>query len=169
MSLLSKLFGGKKPSISDVADLLQGKDQKPASVQAGYSAPRPANQTPDYALEETPIGRSWGERMPNEPNQYNYTGTYREYFEDIFSRDFPAWRVTRSFNPYSEKSTAYTFFDESRTVLVVELVSCRSNLQRLRRDCGRKGIPYLRFYYDYHGWWNARSYVVNRINAALGR
>ncbi len=169
MSLLSKLLGGKKPSISDMVDLLQGKASKPVSGQNVSFASRPSNQVSESFVEQTPIGRSWGETMPNEPNQYNYPGSYRQYFEEIFNRDFAAWRVTRSFNPKSDKTTIYTFFDGSRTALVVELMSRRADLQKLRRDCGRSGIPYLRFYYDYHGWWNARSYVVNRINAVLGR
>ena len=69
MSLFSKLFGGKR--------------------SAGQDAAEPWNRTQRSAFgadeDETPIGRSWGERMPNEPNQYNYPGSYREYFEDIFS------------------------------------------------------------------------------------
>lgn len=167
MSLLSKLLGGKKPSISDVVDLLQGKEQKPASGQTGSFASRPANPAPEEIGEETPIGRSWGERMPDEPNQYNYPGSYREYFEDIFKREFAAYRVSRTVNPRTDKTSIYTFYDGPRTALMVEIMSRRADLQELRRNCQRQGIPYLRFYYDYHGWWNARSYVVNRINAAL--
>ena len=169
MSLLSKLLRGKKPSLSDVVDLLQGKDQKTASGQSGYVASHPVNPVPESFGEETPIGRSWGERMPNEPNQYNFPGTYLEYFQDIFNREFAAYRVARTRNPLSDKTMVFNFYDGFRPVLVVEVMSRRADLQKLRRDCARSGIPYLRFYYDYHGWWNARSYVVNRINAALGR
>ena len=169
MSLLSKLLGGKKPSLSDVVDLLQGKEQKPAPSQADNFASRPANPAPEALGEMTPIGRSWGERMPNELNQYNYPGSFREYFEDIFRQEFAAFRVTRKANPLSDKTSIYTFYDGPRTVLVVEIMSSRGDFQKLRRDCQRQGIPYLRFYYDHEGWWNARSYVVNRINAALGR
>ena len=153
MSLFSKLFGGKR--------------------SAGQDAAEPWNRTQRSAFgadeDETPIGRSWGERMPNEPNQYNYPGSYREYFEDIFSREFEDYRVSRSENPRTDRAVAYTFFDGARTALVVELLSRRTDTQVLRRSCERSGIPSLRFYYDYHGWWNARSYVVNRIQDALRR
>ena len=167
MSLLSKLLGGKKPSLSDVVDLLQGKEQKPAPSQADNFASRPANPAPEALEEMTPIGRSWGERMPNEPNQYNFPGSYLQYFEDIFNRDFAAYRVIRSENPRSDRTTIYSFYDFDKLVLVVEIMSRRADLQQLRRDCRRNGTPYLRFYHDYEGWWNARSYVVRRIRAAL--
>ena len=170
MSLLSKLLGGKKPSLSDVVELFQEKEQKPASrpVQHSYNA-RPEPAYTAEAGEETPIGRSWGERMPNEPNQYNFNGSYREYFEDIFGREFAAYRTVRAENPRSDKASSYTFFAEGRPVLVVELLSRNCDAKQIREGCRRSGTPYLRFYYDYHGWWNARSYVVNRINNALGR
>ena len=168
MSLLSKLLQGKKPSLSELTELLQGKGQKPAAGQSGYAASRPAEPVSDFA-EPTPIGRSWGERMPDEPNQYNYPGTYVQYFEDIFRSDFAAYQITRSENPRSDRTSVYTFREDGRTVLVVELISRRADLQKLRRDCQRNAIPYLRFYYDYHGWWNARSYVVRRIRSALGQ
>ena len=170
MSLLSKLLGGKKPTLSEVVDLFQTKEQKPASQPA-----RPANRPePVYTVymsddaEETPIGRSWGERMPNEPNQYNYPGSYLQYFEDIFNRDFAAYRVNRSSNPRTNNTTVYSFYDGARLTLVVEIMSRRGDLQQLRLDCARSRTPYLRFYYDYYSWWNARSYVVNRIRKALG-
>ena len=153
MSLFSKLFGGKRSSGPDAAE--------PWHRTQWFES--------NAGEEETPIGRSWGERMPNEPNQYNYPGSYREYFEDIFSREFEDYRVSRSENPRTDRAVAYTFFDGARTALVVELLSRRTDTQVLRRSCERSGIPYLRFYYDYHGWWNARSYVVNRIQDALRR
>lgn len=170
MSLLSKLLGGKKPTLSEVVDLFQGKEQKPSSQPARpASRPEPAYTANMSYGEETPIGRSWGERMPNEPNQYNFPGSYIQYFEDIFNREFAAYRVVRSQNPRTDKTTVYTFYDGARTALVVELLSRRADVKQLRSDCARDRIPYLRFYYDYEGWWNARSYVVRRINNALGR
>ena len=168
MSLLSKLLGGKKPSLSDVVELFQEKEKetKPAYEPAYHTQPKPVYSEPEG--EETPIGRSWGERMPNEPNQYNYPGSYREYFEDIFSREFAAYRTVRSENPRSDRASSYTFYDGNRPVLVVELLSRRCDVNQIREGCRRSGTPYLRFYYDYEGWWNARSYVVNRIRNALG-
>ena len=170
MSLLSKLLGGKKPSLSDVVELFQEKEQKPASSPVSHSYN--ARPEPAYTVEmgeETPIGRSWGERMPNEPNQYNYPGSYREYFEDIFSREFAAYRTVRSENPRTDKASSYTFFAGDKPALVVELLSRSCDAKQIREGCRRSGTPYLRFYYDYEGWWNARSYVVNRMNKALGR
>lgn len=170
MSLLSKLLGGKKPTLSEVVDLLQGKEEKPA---AQYTRPveqsRPVCSSYEPYGEPTPIGRSWGERMPDEPNQFNYPGTYIQYFEDIFHTEFAAYRVLRSENPLSEKTTIYTFFDAyDRQVLVVEITAQSADIRKLRRDCERAGMPYLRFYYNHDGWWNARSYVVKRIKTALG-
>ena len=178
MSLLSKLLGGKKPTLSDVVELLQGKEQKPASRPAGTgSAPSPHSTGSHFAQasrqetgEETPIGRSWGERMPNEPNQYNYPGTYWDYFADIFNREFAAYRVEVRKNPRSTAIRSYHFSNpDGAPALVVELLSQGCDANQLRRDCRRQGVPYLRFYYDHEGWWNARSYVVRRINEALGR
>lgn len=174
MSLLSKLLSGKKPTLSDVVDLLQGKDQKPAAASAQpapqYNRPEAQQQFADASnLEETPLGRSWGEKMPDEPNQFNYPGTYLEYFEDIFHREFSAYRVTKQGNDRSGRTTVYTLWQGEQTSLVVEILSQHCDVRRLRADCERGGTPYLRFYYDHEGWWNARSYVVSRIEKALNR
>ena len=172
MSLLSKLLGGKKPTLSDVVDLLQGKDaqaekpSRPAPAPAQNTWAAPSAQTDP--VPEGPSGVSWGERMPNEPNQYNYPGTYREYFEDIFYTEFSAFRVVRSENPYTSRASSYSFFTGDSPVLVVELLSSKSEVFQIRKACHKNGIPYLRFYYDYEGWWNARSYVVRRMREAIG-
>ena len=175
MSLLSKILNGKKPSLSDVVELIQGKEKKPDGqtqkpAQNSYTQPahyaQPAYS--EHEPEETPLGRSWGEKMPKEPNQYNYPGIYREYFEDIFSKDFPDLTVYREPNPRSTKASAYSFFRGTQKVLVVELLSRSCDVYQVRNACRRSGTPYLRFYYDYEGWWNARSYVVNRMRKALG-
>lgn len=169
MSLLSKLLGGKKPSLSDVVELLQGKEQKPASrpvsQQPAYTAPKPVYQEPEG--EPTPIGRSWGERMPDEPNQFNYSGNYREYFEEIFRQEFSELRFYREENPRSSKATAYTFYRGTEKALVIEMLAEGCDVYQLRRTCEREGTPYLRFYYNHEGWWNARSYVVKRMRNAL--
>lgn len=165
MSLLSKLLGGKKPTLDEVVDYLKEKE-KPAAQPSYYSRPQSTYVEPEG--EETPIGRSWGKRMPNEPNQYNYPGSYREYFEDVFNREFAAYRTVRSVNPRTDKACSYTFLMGEKPVLVVELLSRSSDACQLRSSCRRSGTPYLRFYYDYDGWWNARSYVVNRIRNAIG-
>lgn len=172
MSLLSKLLGGKKPTLTDVVDLLQGKDAQPAKP----AAPKPvspqntwSNSRPEPEEAEGPSGVSWGPRMPDEPNQYNYYGTFWEYFEDIFHRDFAEYTVTRQENPRTASVYAYSFSMDGETLLMVELLSRRNDVYKLRSDCRKQGIPYLRFYYDVEGWWNTRAYVIDRIKKALGR
>ena len=174
MSLLSKLLGGKKPKLSDVVDLIQGKDAEPAKPVAPESAPAqntwsaPAqNHQPEPAYEG-PSGVSWGERMPNEPNQYNYSGNFQEYFEDIFHHEFSDYQVNRQENPLASGVHAYTFTQGAGPLLVVELLSRSNDVYKVRRDCQKQGIPYLRFYYNVDGWWNTRSYVTDRIRKALG-
>ncbi|MBO4418659.1 MAG: hypothetical protein J5789_02395 [Oscillospiraceae bacterium] len=175
MSLLSKLLGGKKPTLSDVVDLLQGKDgqpDKPAQpepVPAQNSWTAPAQNCQPEPAAEGPSGFSWGERMPDEPNQYNYHGSFREYFEDIFQRDFAEYQVSRQENSRSSGACAYTFTQGAETLLAVELLSRRNDVYKLRNDCRKQGIPYLRFYYDVDGWWNTRAYVIDRVSKALAR
>ena len=65
--------------------------------------------------------------------------------------------------------TTYTFWSGRIKALIVELMSESRPNNSLRDDCSRLGIPYLRFYYDHHGWWNTRSYVVERVRKALRR
>ncbi|MBQ1371730.1 MAG: hypothetical protein IIY70_02245 [Oscillospiraceae bacterium] len=165
MSLLSKLFGKEKPTLSDVVDLLQGTGDQ--ARQSSRSS-RPGNSQPALAEEPTPIGRSWGKRMPEEPNQYNYPGTYHEYFEALFREEFRFYTFTREENPKSRHTTSYTFYEAGRKILVVELLAQGSDVYLLRERCKQEGIPYLRFYYNHEGWWNARSYVVNRMKHAIG-
>ena len=69
---------------------------------------------------------------------------------------------------YGGNTTVYTFTDGGRVVLVVELLSRKSSPVKLRQSCRQQGIPYLRFYYDYEGWWNTRAYVNDRVRKALG-
>ena len=172
MSLLSKLLGGKKPTLSDVVDLLQGKDDQPAppsrpepvSNQNTWSAP-----SQPEPVSEGPSGFSWGERMPDEPNQYNYYGTFWEYFEDIFRRDFADYSVEHKENPRALSVYTYRFSRGGGPLLVVELLSRRNAVYKVREDCRKQGVPYLRFYYDVDGWWNTREYVIQRIRKALGR
>ncbi|MBO4289212.1 MAG: hypothetical protein J5865_03820 [Lachnospiraceae bacterium] len=170
MSLLSKLLSGKKPSVSDVLDLFQGKEEKPAEAQNVRPAAQPYRPEPAYEAqgEPTPLGRSWGELMPDEPNQFNYPGTYREYFEDIFRNDFADCTFVFEQNPRSSRIQKYAFYRDMRKVLVVELVGQGCDAYEVRRLCAKEGTPYLRFYHDHEGWWNARSYVVARMRKAMG-
>ena len=106
--------------------------------------------------------------MPDEENQYNYNGTFMEYFESIFREELPQYRMNRTL-PSNSKRVLYTFFSGSSMALVVELMSEGCSVNRIRSDCRRDGIPYLRFYYDHHGWWNTRAYVVKRLRDAVSR
>ena len=70
----------------------------------------------------------------------------------------------------TEKTVTQAVVDalkDGQKALVVELLSRSSAAAKLRRDCQREGIPYLRYYYDYEGWWNTRSYVTRRTAQAL--
>lgn len=175
MSLLSKLLSGKKPTLSDVVDLLQGKDAlhdqhshpSSAPAQSGWSASVHNNSA--APVSKATSGVSWGELKPNEPNQYNYYGTFWEYFEDIFHDEFGEYTVTRKENPRARSVYTYYFSKGDGTKLVVELLAKRNEVYKVRDDCRRQGIPYLRFYYDVEGWWNTRAYVTDRIRKALGR
>ena len=170
MSLLSKLLNGKKPTISDVVDLLQGKGEasaRPGSTAGTNPLSSPVQHTQPESARENPSGVSWGDRMPDEPNQYNYYGTFWEFFEDIFHRDFCEYTVTHQENPRALSAYTYYFSQGDRPLLVVELLSQRNSVYKVRRDCEKQGIPYLRFYYDHKGWWNTRAYVIERIRKAL--
>lgn len=169
MSLLSKLLSGKKPSLSDVVDLLQGEKKKNAPEPYIAGRPNPPAYAPAEPVATGPSGFSWGPVMPNEPNQFNFPGSYLEYFRDIFNRDFPQYRVSTQENPKSSRIQICTFWQGEQKALVVELLSQKCDSYRLREDCARKQIPYLRFYYDREGWWNTRAYVIQRIQKALGQ
>ena len=170
MSLLSKLLGKAGSELADklaksVANQIAGNPQEapkhPADTgtPASYTAPAPHR-------EPTPFGRSWGETMPTEENQFNYNGTYDQYFEEIFRTEFSTYRLERQDVPGGRR-VIFTFWDGARKALVVELLHQSSDSQKLRRDCRASGVPYLRYYYDHEGWWNTRSYVVDRTRKAL--
>ncbi|MBQ6163728.1 MAG: hypothetical protein IJK23_04550 [Clostridia bacterium] len=162
MGLLSKFLKGEGAKVlEDVGkDLLSkalgNEAQKPAAQQSA-SSPAPAQS--DYESDNP-----W-DIMPAEENQYSFAGPYTAYFSGIFASEFPAYNVTQE---PAGSSTVCTFRQGGAKALVVELKSEKSEANRLRTECSRAGIPYLRFYYDHEGWWNTRSYVVNRVRAALG-
>ena len=89
-------------------------------------------------------------------------------FSSIFNKDFAEYSP-EYFKEPNWKSEHFTFLEGGKKVLVVELLSRKSNAKRIRALCRQQGIPYLRFYYDYDGWWNTRAYVVGRVNKALGK
>ena len=112
-------------------------------------------------------GDSWGPEMPDEPNQFNYDGTYLEYFTEIFKTEFSDYILEIETSEARKPVTVFTFWDTFNKALVVELMPQSSSAQKQRKVCAAEGIPYLRFYYDHDGWWNTRSYVIRRTRAAL--
>ena len=176
MGLLSKLLGeANKKAEKSALDFLKNVAKKIESSEGSQkpqqtAAPQPAAS---YAAAEPEPERSdalWGEIMPKDENQFSFKGSYREYFEGIFRSEFADLSFELSHPQYYE-SDIYTFTQAGAKVLVIELMkkSCAAN--KLRRDTQRSGVPYLRFYTNCSdiGWWNARTYVVNRIKEALRR
>jgi len=165
MSFLSKLFGNAVEKAAN--EVLKGvtNNNKPSNSQT-----QPQTQTytqPQAAPEKVPVGPSgdsWGPVMPAEENQYNFNGTYVQYFEGIFNSEFPSYSISKT---QDAKATVFTFSGVSGTALVVELLPENSGRFRLRKECEANGIPYLRFYYNHDGWWNTRSYVIRRTRAAI--
>lgn len=115
--------------------------------------------------EAPSTGCSWGDKMPLEPNQYNYSGNYKQYFESIFADKLNAYRMEKEEGKWG--NTIYTFYNAADKALVVEILPETSSTKKLRDACAKAGVPYLRFYHNHHGWWNTRSYVENRIAGAL--
>ena len=161
MGLFSKLLGGAKDislekvlkTVTEAADKL--------SQNSGD------NSFSETSAEDVPAsGFSWGEKMPAEENQYNFSGNYVKYFNHVFTEDFPGYDISYE-QPPKSSSTVFTFRQAGRRVLVVELMNENSESQRLRTRCAEEGIPYLRFYYNHHGWWNTRAYVDHRTRSAL--
>ena len=184
MSLLSKLLGDSKKELAPVLDALKEAAQKAGvdsllndvqasqtNAQAPQSAPAaaPQNVRPArrWQTDSPTSGFSWGEDMPAEENQYSFNGDYLAYFDMVFSQEFPQYRITRD-SPKKGRNTIYSFWQGERQVLIAELMSDRSEANKVRSACRERGIPYVRFYYDHDGWWNTRSYVATRTRAALG-
>lgn len=163
MGLLSKIFGGDKDVEKAAKDLLKGiidNAQQNQQVSAGEDESA-------HKAESSPSGFSWGEKMPAEENQYNYNGSFDEYFEGLFRSEFPELRYEKDeISP--NRRIVYTFYSGDSKALVVELMSEKSSARKLRNDCKKEGVPYLRFYFDHEGWWNTRSYVVGRMRDAIG-
>lgn len=133
-------------------------DQLPEELKASVSG---------ASADAAESGDSWGPEMPDEPNQFNYSGTYLDYFTEIFQSEFPDYRVSRAVGTARKPVTVFTFWQGDTKALVVELMPQSSAAKKLRSDCAAQNIPYLRYYYDHDGWWNTRSYVIRRTKAAL--
>ena len=174
MSFLSKLFGGDKNAEKAAKDILNGlfaeanKNQNNNQQQQKKEETKPAQEQQQQQTYDPELSE-W-EQIPNEECQYNYSGSFEQYFENIFAADFPAYRTEKSYvnKPDCKKRVAYTFYNGAAKVLVVELMSESCEAKKFREDVKRSGVSYLRFYYDHEGWWNKRSYVTSRIRAILG-
>ena len=173
MGLLSKIFGGDGDEVEKAAkDLLQGifggssQDNGESGDGSSDGAENVAPATEDNNGYTAPSGDSWGEDIPAEENQYNYNGTYIQYFENIFGTEFGAYRYEKTTAGNSSR-TIYTFYNGAVKALVIELMPESSSVYKLRKECEKENIPYLRFYYNHDGWWNTRSYVVGRIGKYL--
>ncbi|MBR1764350.1 MAG: hypothetical protein IJ746_03515 [Ruminococcus sp.] len=172
MGLFSKLLGGgAEKAAKDLFNEFWKEAGGQPVPEDGPSQPQqsaPAQQAaPAQPAPAGPSGFSWGPTMPDEENQFSFGGAYHEYFEQIYRAEFPAYQLDKRFSP-NGNATVFTFTRDGRKALVVELISERSNPYKVRRDCQKEGVAYLRFYYDHHGWWNTRRYVVERTGRALG-
>lgn len=173
MGFLDKLFG------SNVADKLKNAAETVAkeatnavnaavNSSSAASNARPASTAPAPSSSGAESGFSWGPTMPNEENQFNYPGTYDQYFLDVYSKNFPAYRLTTE--PVRKGSaTVITFWSGEAKALVVELMSDTSSAESIRRNCYKARVPYLRFYYNHQGWWNTKAYVLERTSKALNQ
>lgn len=150
----------------EIGQVIPGKKEGAAGPNAAWAAQASAAASAPAA---GPSGVSWGDVMPDEPNQYNYGGTPIEYFEDIFRTEFPGYELAEEAGLSGpERQWIIRFRQGGADKLVVELLSAKCEAAAIREKCRKQGVPYLRYYTDYEGWWNTRSYVINRTRAALG-
>lgn len=191
MSLLDLLNKVKKDVIDKVADELVGKPAEAAAQEAaeavaeaiGAEPAKPEHKPVEVIPGGVPSGfvigggsstppapafdSSWYEEVPSEECQYNFSGTYLEYFSKVFREDFPRYDVALETIEASRRYK-YTFRFGGEVKLIVELMTEKSCANAFRRECLRNGIPYLRFYFDHEGWWNTRAYVDERVGEVLG-
>ena len=178
MSFLSDALNTLKKGLKEVEDKVNEAVQaskenekvsgeKPAGAVIGGGVP---SGTIIGGGSAVPAGeyheRSWYEEVPSEECQYNFGGSYLDYFTKIFREDFPEYDVGLE-TVESGRRYKYTLRKAGDVSLVVELMTEKSEANKLRRDTLRAGIPYTRFYFDHYGWWNTRKYVVDRVKNAL--
>ena len=171
-NLFSKLFGGDKEAEETAKSLLKSifgsqNETKPESKPENAGEPeaqQPANNESYDSDDDSPSGFSWGDRMPAEENQYNFNGTYQQYFESIFASEFAAYRYEKKVN-YGR--VAYTFYGAAGKALTVELLPGKSESKKLRKQCQAENTSYVRFYYSHEGWWNTKEYVIQRMKEKI--
>ena len=171
MGLLSKLF---KKITEDTSESTFGAEEHYFDNLREDDIPQPVSQRsspnpPPPKKGETVRGLPpWGPVMPKEENQYTFSGSYLEYFEKLFSEEFPGYQISHETDDKRyHPAEIFTFTNNGRNALIVELMSEKSSVKQLAAKCRSEGVPYLRFYYDHDGWWNTRSYVTNRVRGAL--
>ena len=180
MSILSGLMDKFKKEIVDkVADAIQNvkedvTDSAPPSDEFPVGTVIPGGVPNGYvvgsgsAQPAEECDSDWYDHVPVEECQYNFSGTYLEYFKKVFSEDFPQYEL--KFDTITEwRRYAFTFLKDGNKALIVELMTEHCSANSLRKSCSQKGIPYLRFYFDHEGWWNTRAYVDKRVSEALAR
>ncbi len=178
MGLFSSLFGekgkeadsvlDKMKQLADDLDSVKYADDDEKRLMNGQSSGSSASFSATFTEEEGPSGDSWGPVMPSEPNQYNSGLSYQDYFSQVFSEAFPQYQIDREQNS-SGKRTLYTFSQSGVKKLVVEVTSCTSYSYKTYKDCRAQGIRHQRFYHDYDGWWNTKSYVIRRVSEELAK
>lgn len=178
MGLFDKLFGSSGSEVlnklKDAAESIAKEAETAINSATGSGTSKPAGTAPAYAPAQSSAsygetsGFSWGPDMPDEENQFNSGKTYQQYFYDLYIQSFPLYRLTHE-SVRKGSATLINFWDGDRKVLVVELMSETSCAEGIRLACGREGVAYLRFYYNHEGWWNTKSYVIQRTRDALNR
>gem|GEM_PF-587948 len=188
MGLFDKLFGDAKldelkQQFNEFEKAMKdaGIEAKKKETSASNTASKPAEandplkdmfkveekKNDSYDSDRPRSGVSWGDEMPDEENQYNFNGAPHEYFKKIYQENFASkYSIEAGFNTEYE-GYLFTFYSLGKKALVVELLKKKSGAKKLRRDTIDAGIPYLRYYTDVDGWWNTKSYVIDRTRKAL--
>ncbi len=162
--VMGDIVDGAKNAVTEVKNAVSDASSGEQENRAAYSGGTDSGYSCSGGSES---GDSWGEEMPAEPNQYNFNGNYIQYFENIFGTEFRAFRYDRE-DVRGTRRTVYTFYSAVQTkVLILELMPESASSGRIRKAAAAEGVPYLRFYFNHHGWWNTRSYVVRRMTDAI--
>lgn len=104
-------------------------------------------------------------------NAYNYPGTVREYFYELFSATYSGCEL-RTQVPHAALNipVSFMFYRNGAAVLAVFLVNsndskARAQVAKAARLLPKEGISCTHFYDNYR---NDLPYVIQRVNAALG-
>ena len=102
MGLLSSLFSGNV-NLEKAAELLlsgaarMAKNAMNEKVNSGNFGAQAKVNANSYSNEDVDddvtSGFSWGENMPVDENQYNYNGTFMEYFEFVIKEEYPMYKL----------------------------------------------------------------------------